>query len=169
MKRNSLAGGITLILLGVFFIVWQIAPDSYKAWFDQFMSWPFYIIGAGLVFLLFAIATGDGGLAIPGSIIAGVGGILFYQSQSGDWVSWAYIWTAIPGLVGLGMFIGGLVDRDMRGERRTGLHMFVISAIITLLLFAAFHSGMFASSFIWAAALILLGLYMLISAFLRRR
>ncbi|MEM5775716.1 MAG: hypothetical protein AAGU05_12015, partial [Anaerolineaceae bacterium] len=121
------------------------------------------------IFLLIAIATGEGGLAVPGSIIGGIGGILFYQNWTGDWVSWAYIWTLIPGLVGLGLFIGSLISRDMRDERRTGLNMFVISGIITLFLWAAFHSGVVASSTIWAAALILLGGYLLISAFLRKR
>ncbi len=168
-KRNSLAGGLILILLGLFFLVWQIAPASFTGWFDQYFDWPFYVIGVGLIFLLIAIATGEGGLAVPGSIIGGIGGILFYQNLTGDWVSWAYIWVLIPGLVGLGLFIGSLISRDMRHDRRTGLNMFVISAVATLVLWAAFHSGVVGSSTIWAAALILLGGYLLISAFLRKK
>ena len=103
-KRRNIAGGLILILLGAFFIYWQLAPDKFTSWFDDYFSWPYYIIGTGLVFILISIVTGTGGLAVPGSIIGGIGGILFYQNLTGDWVSWAYIWVLIPGFVGLECF-----------------------------------------------------------------
>ena len=168
-KRRNLTGGIILILLGVFFLFWQMAPENISGWFDRNFSWPFYVIGTGLIFLLLAIVTAEGGLAVPGAIIGGIGGILFYQNLTGDWVSWAYIWVLIPGLVGLGLFIGSLISKDMRHERRTGLNMFMISFIITLFLWAVFHFGMTGSSTVWAVALIVLGGYLLITSLLRKK
>lgn len=168
-RRRNIAGGIILILLGAFFIFWQLAPEPLTTWFDQYADWSFYIIGAGLVFILAAIATGVGGLAVPGTIISGIGGILYYQSATGDWVSWAYAWVLIPGFVGLGIFIGSLLSADMRHERRNGLNMFFISTLIGLALWAAFHTGVVGASTVWAVVLIILGAYILISGLLRRR
>lgn len=168
-RRRNIAGGIILILLGAFFIFWQFAPESITSWFYETFAWPYYIIGAGLVFILFAIATGVGGLAVPGAIISGIGGILYYQNLTGDWVSWAYAWVLIPGFVGLGILLGSFISGDMRSERRTGLSMFVITTLIALALWAAFNTGVVGSSTVWAVILIILGGYILIGAFSRRR
>jgi len=169
-RKNNLTGGILFILLGLFFLLWQFAPASITGWFDRVFDWPFYVIGVGLIFLLIAVATGVGGLAIPGSINAGVGLILLYQNLTGDWASWAYLWVWIPGLVGLGLFIGSLVTPDMRDARRTGLNMFLISTAVTLLLWSAFQAGVtVSSSVIWATVLILVGLYLLGGALFRKR
>jgi len=156
-ERRNIVGGIVLILLGAFFIFWQLAPQSLTGWFDQYFSWPFYIIGTGLIFILIAIVSGVGGLAVPGSIIGGVGGILFYQNMTGDWVSWAYAWVLIPGFIGFGMLLGSFISRDMRQERKTGLSMFVISTIVALALWAAFHTGAVGQNVVWAVVLILIG------------
>ena len=167
--RKNIAGGVVLILLGAFFIFWQLAPENITGWFDRNLDWPFYIIGTGLLFILIAILTGVGGLAVPGAIIGGIGGILLYQWLTGDWVSWAYAWVLIPGFVGLGILLGSFISQDMRRERRNGLTMFVVSTLIGLVLWAAFHSGSVAQTTVWALALILLGVYLLISAFFRKR
>ena len=168
-KRRNFAGGIVLILLGALFLFWQLAPQNITSWFDRNFDWPFYVIGTGLVFLLLAFVTGQGGLAVPGAIIGGIGGILYYQNLTGDWVSWAYAWVLIPGFVGLGLFLGGLISRDLRHERRTGLTMFVISSVAAMVLWAAFNSRIAGSSTVWAVALIALGAYILISALIRKR
>jgi hypothetical protein len=168
-KRRNITGGLVLILLGAFFIFWQLAPQSITGWFDQNFSWPYYIIGTGLIFILIALVTGVGGLAIPGAIIGGIGGILLYQSLTEDWVSWAYAWVLIPGFVGLGILLGSFVSSDMRHERRNGLTMFVIATLVGLALWAAFHTGAVAQTTVWAIVLILLGGYILISAFFRKR
>jgi hypothetical protein len=168
-RRRNIAGGLVLLLLGAFFIFWQLAPDNITSWFYEYFAWPYYIIGAGLIFILIGIVTGTGGLLVPGMIIGGIGGILYYQNLTGDWVSWAYAWVLIPGFVGLGMLLGSFISRDLRSERRTGLNMFVICTLITLALWAAFHTGIIGTSTVWAAILILLGGYILLSGLFRKR
>jgi hypothetical protein len=168
-KRSNIAGGLILILLGVLFILWRIYPQAAANFFGEEFTWPWYIIGVGVIFLIVALATGIGGFAIPGTIIGGIGGLLYYQNATGDWVSWAYLWTLIPGMVGLGIWFASFLDPGSRGERRTGATMFVISVVVAGLLWAAFHTNVVPASFVWPGILILLGLYLLLSALFRRR
>ncbi len=48
---------------------------------------------------------------MPSIIVGGIGGILAYQDYTGHWESWSYLWTLIPGFVGLGIGVtaGGIV------------------------------------------------------------
>ena len=167
-RRRNITGGLVLILVGAFFIFWQFAPDNITGWFDRYFDWPYYVIGSGLFLLLVSLVSGVGGLAVPGTIVSGIGGILYYQNLTGDWASWGYIWVFIPGLVGLGIVIGSFISRDMRHERRTGFSMFFIATLIGLALWAVFHTGVVGTSMVWAVVLILLGLYVLVSGLLRK-
>jgi len=81
-NRHGIVWGILLILLGGFFFVTQMYPNIFG-----YIYWPFIVIGVGAAFLLAAILTRTGGLAIPGCIVGGIGGILYYQAISGDWAN----------------------------------------------------------------------------------
>lgn len=159
-RRASIVGGIILVLLGVLFLAREIAPQ-----FFQFWDWPFVIIGLGLLFLIWAVASGVGGLAVPASILAGIGGILYYQNITGDWESWAYVWALIPAFVGIGIIIGGIIDQNFKDAISSGLIMLLISAM----LFFAFGSAFGLDPNItvyWPVLLIALGLVALIRALL---
>jgi len=56
-RRRNIAGGLVLILLGAFFIFWQLAPDSITGWFYEYFAWPYYIIGVGLIFISLVFST----------------------------------------------------------------------------------------------------------------
>lgn len=157
-RKSSITGGIILILLGLLFLAREIVPQYFQFW-----DWPFIIIGLGLIFLIWAILSGTGGLAVPGSILAGIGGILYYQNLTGDWQSWAYIWALIPGFVGVGVMIGGIIDRNYKEAFSSGLTLMVISAFIFLAFGSAFglHSNI---TMYWPVLLILLGLIALARA-----
>ena len=93
MKRNrSLTFGVLLILFGAWFLAVQFFP-SFGNWVEQFVDWPFWVMIPGLIFLVAAILSGVSGLVVPGMIISGIGGILYYQNITGDWQSWSYAWT----------------------------------------------------------------------------
>ena len=79
-QKSGIVGGIILILLGLLFLASEIFPGLFSFW-----EWPFIIVLVGLVFLLWAVIGGVGGLAIPGSILAGIGGILYYQNAYNAW------------------------------------------------------------------------------------
>jgi hypothetical protein len=73
-------------------------------------GWPFFVIVPGLVLLLSALLITPPrglGFAIAGSIVTTVGLILLYQSSTGTWESWAYVWALIPGAAGVAMVVYG--------------------------------------------------------------
>ena len=162
MKRNSgIFGGVILILLGVLFLASEIYPDIFNFW-----SWPFILIGLGVLFLLWALITMNGGLAIPGMILSGLGGIFYYQEVTQDWESWAYVWALIPGFVGLGILLSGLIDKKFKQNLSGGVTLILISAI----LFFAFGTQFGlqpAITVYWPVLLIALGAVALIRALLK--
>lgn len=168
-RRGNIAGGLLLILLGVLFIIWQVYPDSITTVLGGEPTWPLIIVGVGLVFLFVSFVTQVGGFAIPGCIIGGIGLMLYYQNASGDWASWAYGWLLIPGFTGLGLFIASFLGEEQRKERRTGFNMFIINSLIVAVLWAVFHTDIVPMDIFWPALIILLGFYILVRGFFRRR
>jgi hypothetical protein len=157
-RRASIVSGVFLVLLGLIFLVREIAPQYFRFW-----EWPMFIIGFGGFFLLWAVLSGTGGLAIPGSIIAGIGGILYYQELSGEWESWSYIWTLIPGFVGIGIMLGSLIDGNFKKSFGAGLTLLLISAIMLFSFGAAFGLDPQITQY-WPALVIGLGIIILIRA-----
>jgi hypothetical protein len=162
-NRRGIVFGVLIILLGAFLLVTQYFPDVFGT-----ISWPFIVIGVGAIFLLAALFTRTGGLAVPGVIIAGIGGILYYQNLSGNWLSWTYSWTLIPGFVGIGVILAGLLSRDHPHFETGGLVLMVISAIGFLAFGGAFGLGWDISQY-WPLLLIAAGVIVLFSALLRRK
>ncbi len=157
-RRSGLVIGTILILLGLLFLAGEIAPQYFQFW-----DWPFIVIGLGMVFLVWAILSGTGGLAVPGCILAGIGGILYYQNQTGDWASWAYIWGLIPGFVGVGVILCGIIDRNYKDAFTGGLVLILISAIFFFAFGAAFGLPPDITQY-WPVLLIVLGVISLIRA-----
>lgn len=159
-NSGSLVGGILLVLFGLLALISQIFRG-----FDFWGAfWPFIIIGVGAMFFVGMVAGGKStsGLAIPGSIISGIGLMLFIQNITNHFESWAYGWTVIIISVGLGIYImgwwGGNPEQRHSGAgvMRVGLILFII--------FGAFFEMIFNSSplsnYIFPVGLILLGLYL---------
>jgi hypothetical protein len=136
-------------------------------WIDAHFAWPMWTIGAGLLVLIIGLITGAPGMAIPASIIAGIGGILYYQNQTGEYGSWSYMWALIPGFVGVGTILAGLLGEQTRRNLSHGLNLIVISTVL-FLVFATFFGGLsILGDYGAAIVLILLGLYVLIRGFVR--
>jgi hypothetical protein len=169
-RRGSLTFGLILILLGGWFLTLQFVP-SIADWFESVVDWPFWIIGPGLIFLFAALVSTVTELAIPGSIITGIGLILTYQNETGDWVSWSYAWALIISFVGIGIFLSYALRGKFRkafseasGPFMTGLVMFLIFGSIFR---AAYGQSPFMGDY-WPVLLIALGLWMLVRPFFRR-
>jgi hypothetical protein len=153
--RGSLAAGMMLILLGVLFLIVQLVPEL-QAYFT--FSWPLIIVGIGVVMLILAVLAGVPGLAVPACVIGGIGAILYWQNTTGNWDSWAYAWTLIPGFVGLGVLLNGLLGGE---DTRQAVSAGFWSILISLGLFVIFGS-LFGAIEIggryWPVLLIVLGL-----------
>ena len=158
-NRSSIIGGLILIGVGVIFLLLQLFPNL-AAWLDLSQHWPLLLIGLGVVFLFVAV-TGLPPLAIPGTIITGIGTILYYQNLSGNWDSWAYIWALIPGFVGLGLIIMARLDPNARDAAKAGVILLLISAILFVIFGAAF-SGFGLIGQFWPVILIFFGLWLLV-------
>lgn len=167
-KRGDIAGGLILVLIGVIFLIWQLAPGLISDTFGINFTWPLLIVGMGVIFLLAGIITLQGGFLVPAAVLGGIGGILYYQNTTGDWVSWAYIWPLIPGLVGLALLVGSFIDRSMRDARKTGFYMLLVSLAVTAM-FGAFFTSNVSFDYAWPIILILAGIVFLFQGIFRRR
>ena len=164
--RTQLALGVILILLGAWFIAQRTFPQV-AAFASRFSDWPFTVIGVGVLLLLLGLILGAPGLAVPAAIVSGIGGILYYQNLTGNYESWAYMWALIPGFVGVGVLLQGLLGENTRNNLRHGLNLMVVSAVL-FLVFSAFLGGWnLLGNFGPAILLILLGLWVLGSGLYR--
>jgi len=157
-KRSSIIGGIILIVLGGIFLLLQLFP-SFADQFDIGRQWPLIIIAAGGFFLLSSF-LGTPALAVPGCVIGGIGGILYYQNLSGNWASWAYVWALIPGFAGIGTILMGLLGDGRKTNVREGGRLVLIS-LIMFAIFGAFFNGLGGIGQYWPVLLILLGGWLL--------
>jgi hypothetical protein len=162
-RRSGLIGGLLLILLGAWFLVTQWVPGLRP----QF-SWPWIIIGVGILLLVIGLATGVPGLAVPACIVGGIGGLLYWQNATGNWESWAYAWTLIPGFVGLGIVLSGLLGGETRQSIRGGGWLMLISLVL-FAVFGSFFGGLGLLGPYWPVLLILLGLIALARSLFRPR
>lgn len=165
-NRTNLVLGILLILIGGWLVLTRQVP-AVQEWIDNNFTWPMWTIGAGLLVLLIGLITGAPGMAVPASIIAGIGGILYYQNATDDFSSWSYMWTLIPGFVGVGTILAGLLGENTRANLARGMNLLVTSAVL-FLVFATFLGGLnILGEYGAAIILILLGLYVLVRGLAR--
>lgn len=165
-NRSNLFLGLLLILIGGWMFVTRQVP-SVQAWLDANFIWPMWVIGAGALVFLIGLITGNPGMAIPASIIAGIGGILYYQETTGNFSSWSYMWTLIPGFVGVGEILAGLLGERTRRNLSSGTKNLVVSAVM-FLAFGTFFGGLSILGDYGAPILIiLLGVYVMVRGFIR--
>jgi hypothetical protein len=132
------------------------------------LDWPWIVMGVGLVFLLFAVFTKTGDLAIPGSIISGIGAILYFQNVIGDWGTWSFAWTLIPGFIGIGLGLAALIS-PAKGQDNWSASLFMLA--VSAVLFILFGGGKYFGlelEFLWPVIVIAVGLFLLIKGFVRR-
>lgn len=158
-RAGNLIGGAVLIGLGVLFLLLQLIPGiGVFVRIDLF--WPLIIIAVGAIFLFAALLTRTPPLAIPGCIVGGIGCLLFVQNITGYWESWAFTWTLIPGFVGVGIILSGLLGDRPTEQLRAGGTLLVISAVL-FVIFGAFLGPFHFLGRLWPLLLILAGVALL--------
>jgi hypothetical protein len=157
---GALVGGALLIGFGLLSLVSRVFTG-----FDWGLIWPFFIIGFGALFFVAMLATGKSAaaLAIPGSIISGIGLVLLFQNITQHWESMSYFWTLIILFVGLGIYIMGLYGED-ENQKRSGAKLMRVGFIL-FVIFGAFFEMIFSSfnNLIFPILLILLGVYLVLT------
>jgi len=167
-NRSTLILGVLLILLGAWLVVSNQVP-SIRTWLSDNFAWPMWTIGAGLLIFVIGLLTGVPGMSVPAAIVAGIGGILYYQNATDNFASWSYMWTLIPGFVGVGLILTGLLGEYTRQNLARGLNLIVISAVMFLIFGALFGGLGILGPNGPAILLIALGVYILLRGFLRNR
>ncbi len=166
-SRSRFIGGAVLILLGILFLAIQLVPGL-SSWIRIEYSWPLIIIGVGVMLLLVGLVVNAPGMAVPACIVGGIGGLLYYQNITGDWESWAYAWALIPGFVGIGTILMGLLGQDTRQSLEGGTWLVLISLVLYAI-FGSFLGGINVLGKYWPALLILMGLLMLIRPLFKQK
>jgi hypothetical protein len=157
-RRSAVAGGAAFILIGALILLVQIIPG----WQD-WLEWPMFIIGIGIVLLVIGLATGATGMAVPACIVGGIGGILYYQNATGDWTSWSFAWALIPGFVGVGVILAGLLEGRFLKSLREGGQLILISLIMFTIAGSFFGAlGLSGLGDYWPVLLIALGVLILL-------
>ena len=112
----ALALGAILVVVGLVLFLGQLLDISIGD-----IGWPFFVIAIGLVLLVLGLSVvGETGLIIGGTVVTVVGLVLFYQTQTGHWESWAYAWALVgPAASGLGLALSGIRFRN-GGDVRNG-------------------------------------------------
>jgi apolipoprotein N-acyltransferase len=157
---GALIGGSILIGFGLLSLIPQVFRNL-----NWGFLWPFTIIGAGALFFVAMFASGRSGaaLAVPGSIIGGVGLVLLFQNLTQHWESMSYFWTVIVMFVGLGIYLMGWYGEDEQ-QKKAGGRVLKIGFIL-FLIFGAFFEMIFSSfgNMIFPVLLILFGAYLVLT------
>jgi hypothetical protein len=164
-QRSNAAVGLVLILIGGAFLVAQLVPDAFS-WLDPATHWPVFIIGLAVLLLLIGLLTGFPAMAVPACIVGGIGGLLYWQNATGNWTSWAYAWTLIPGFVGIGVILSGLLSGQPRKAIREGGGSIFISLVLFTIFGFIFGRDVF-QGILWPILLIALGVVVLIRGIFR--
>lgn len=159
-RRSNIALGLILVLVGGWFLASQFYPQL-TDWLPVQYEWPWWVIGVGLLFLIMAVVLRAPGLTVPASIIAGIGTILYYQNLTGNYESWAYAWTLIPGFVGVGVILMNLLEGRFLSGLREGLGAMLFSLFL-FGIFSGFLGGPAIFSQLWPLFLIGAGVWILL-------
>ncbi|MFA5873855.1 MAG: hypothetical protein WC832_07810 [Anaerolineales bacterium] len=170
-NRTQLVLGLLLILVAGWLIATRIQPDLANILHLTF-DWPMWVMFAGAVLLVIGLLVGAPDMAIPACIVAGIGGILYYQNATNNWESWAYMWTLIPGFVGVGKILSGIIGGDFMACLREGLKLLLTCAILFTIFATIFNAwtifGSY-SAYVPIALLFVLGILLIVRGILRQK
>lgn len=164
--RSQLALGVILILLGAWFLADKSIP-AFHSFFDKYTEWPVNMLLIGGVIFILGLVLGQPGMSVPAAIVAGLGGIFYYQDATGNFASWSYMWALIPGFIGIGTIVAGLLGENTAQNLKHGLNMMVISAVLFLVFSSFFGGWELLGNYGPSILLILLGLWVLGSGLFR--
>lgn len=158
-NAGALVVGALLIGFGLLSLVGRVFTGM-----DWGFLWPFAVIGFGALFfiVMFAHGKSSAALAIPGSIVTGIGLVLLFQNIFHHWESMSYFWTLIIMFVGIGIYLMGWYGEDEQ-QKRSGAKLIRVGVIL-FVIFGAFFEMLFSSfsSLVFPVLLIALGAYLVV-------
>jgi hypothetical protein len=164
-SRTAAVGGGLLILVGFVLLILQLIPGL-KDQLSLEWSWPLLIVAIGIGLFLMGLLTGAPGMAIPACIVAGIGGILYWQTTTGNWLSWAYAWALIPVVVGIGMILAALLGEGGQDQAWKGAET-ILTSVVLFVIFGTIFGGLDVLGIYWPLLLVLVGAVQLIRRVLK--
>ena len=140
--RTRIILNLLLVLVAGLLIAMRVKPELAPFLHLPPFDWPLWIILAGVLLLAYCLFIGSAGVAILACIIAGVGCILYFQNATGNWGSWSYMWTLIPGFYGIGSILAGILGDDFEHWERRGESYILVSSILFGIFATLFRIGM---------------------------
>lgn len=168
-RRSDLVFGLILILIGAWFLAAQfnLVPGLEKIMNIQY-QWPLIVIGVGVFLFLLGLLLRAPGMSVPACIVGGIGGILYWTNATGNWAGWSFLWTLIPGFVGVGVILSTLLGGSEKGGYREGLRLVLVSAILFLIFLMIFSGKGYFVKY-WPVLVILAGIWIIIQTVVRRK
>lgn len=168
-RRSDLVIGIILILIGGWFLVseFDLVPGLNDIMIIEY-QWPVIIIGIGIFLFLLGLLLRNPGMSIPACIVGGIGGLLYWTNSNGNWAAWSYLWSLIPGFVGIGIILSTLLGGREKNGFIEGLWLIFISAILFGIFYMIF-SGQAQFIKFWPVLIILGGLWILIQTIHKKK
>jgi hypothetical protein len=170
-NRTQLVLGLLLILVAGWLIATRIFPNLSDLLHLTF-EWPMWVVLSGLAILIIGLLVGESDMSVPACIVAGIGGILYYQNATGDWTSWSYMWTLIPGFVGIGQILSGIIGGNFVHSLREGLKVIIVSIVLFTIFATIFNAWTIFGSYslyVPIVLLFLLGIWFIVRGVLRRK
>jgi hypothetical protein len=151
-----------LVLLGAWFVLQKTIP-SLADFSATYFQGPFVLVWVGAFIFLLGLLTGNPGLSVPAVIVAGIGGIIWFNTTYAPegQEAWKYMWTLILGFIGLGTVLQGLLGDNPRQNISHGLNTMVVSAVLFLIFSGIFGRWNLLGNYGPAVVLILLGVWLL--------
>lgn len=168
-ERRRDKGGAVIALLMIGLGAWYLAGQFFaplRALAYGPHTWPYQILVLAALLALTGLVAWVPGLIIPAAIIGGIGGILLYQNTTGAWWTWVFAWTLIPGFVGVGLLLYGLLTR--RAGALIGALWTLFASAVLFGIFGWVFASLEIAGLVWPAALILFGALLLVQAVRRR-
>jgi hypothetical protein len=166
-RRSSLAGGILLILVGIWFAAVQLVPGL-EEWLQFEVTWPLLIIAVGVILFVIALVTAVPGLAVPACIVGGIGAMLYWQATTGRWETWSYAWPLIISFVGVGVLLSSILEgRTAKGVREGGWPILI--GLVLFVIMGSFLGGQSWLGPYWPLLVVALGVLLLAQGLFRLR
>jgi hypothetical protein len=167
-KRSSsqVAIGIALLLVGVLMFSAQLVPDL-RQMIAPYLSWPLFIGAFGLILIFTGFISRNPESITGGCFFIGLAGIFIYQNSTGDWASWAYMWTLFGAFSGAGLILSSFVAPVPQKKIIRGLRDILVSAIMFFVFSSLLGHKDWAGPY-WPVLIILAGLIMLLKPFFAR-
>jgi hypothetical protein len=168
-KRSDLAFGIILILIGGWFLAakFNLVPSLDKL-IDIQGQWPLIVIGVGVFILFLGLIFRTPGMMVPACIVGGIGGLLYWTNATVGWSNWSYLWTMIPGFVGIGILLSTLLGGEGKEGYREGFRLIIISAILFVIFWMIINGFGYFIKY-WPILIIILGVWFIIQTIFRKK